>query len=162
MPIVVKKLVEEDAEVIQEIANASWNFTYKRIYNYEYIDHWLKDHYSLEGIKKDIRKSLSDEGLLFLGAFVDSMCVGFIECKFSPGKADLLRLYIRPEKLGRGYGKALLQEAENFLVKHSIKKCILEVNRKNSRAITFYKNFGFRITGINDDDYLMVKDYQTC
>ena len=162
MSILVKKLVEEDAEIVQEIATASWNYTYKGIYDNEYIEHWLTDHYSLEGIKKDIKKSISDEGLLFLGAFLDSLCIGFIECKFSQGEADLLRLYIRPEKLGQGYGKALLQHAENLLVKHSMKKCILEVNRNNSRAITFYKNFGFRITGINDDDYLMIKDYETC
>ncbi|OWP55844.1 MAG: hypothetical protein B2I17_09155 [Thermoplasmatales archaeon B_DKE] len=161
MSVVVKKLVEEDAEIVQEIATASWNFTYKGIYDYEYIEHWLTDHYSLEGIKKDLRKSLSEDGLLFLGAFTDSLCVGFMECKFSHGEADLLRLYVRPEKVGQGYGKALLQHAENLFVKHSIKKCILEVNLKNSRAIIFYKNFGFRITEIRDDDYLMVKDYQT-
>lgn len=161
MSTVVKKLVEEDAEVVREVATASWNFTYKGIYDYEYIEQWLRDHYSIGGIKKDIRRSLNDEGLLFLGVFVDSLCVGFIECKFSHGEADLLRLYLRPDKMGQGYGKALLLDAENFLVKHSIKKCILEVNRKNSRAISFYKNFGFRITGINGDDYSMAKEYQT-
>lgn len=161
MPIVVRKLVEEEAAAVREVATASWHSTYKGIYDYEYIEQWLKDHYGLEGIKRDIRKSLNEDGLLFLGAFDESVCIGFIEYKFSLREANLLRLYLLPEKLSQGYGKALLHDAENLLYKHGIKRCIVEVNCKNYRAITFYKNFGFRITGINDDEYSMVKECQT-
>jgi len=57
LSFLVKRLVEEDAEIVQEIATASWNYTYEGIYNNEYIEQWLTDHYSLEGIKKDIKNT---------------------------------------------------------------------------------------------------------
>ncbi|QRF75516.1 putative acetyltransferase [Thermoplasmatales archaeon] len=155
----IRKLTEDDAEAVREVAVASWNSTYKEIYDSEYIEQWLSDHYSIEGIKKDIRKSLNDDGLLFLGAFSDSVCIGFIECKFSGAEAELLRLYLIPEKVGQGNGKDLLQYAENFLWRHNVKKCFLEVNCKNTRAISFYESFGFRITGTKDEQYSMVKAY---
>lgn len=87
------------------------------------------------------------------------MCIGFIECKFSGAGAELLRLYLIPEKVGQGNGKALLQYAENLLGRYSVKKCFLEVNCKNTRAISFYKSFGFRISGTKGEEYSMVKVY---
>jgi len=159
MDTVIRKLVEGDAESVKEVATASWNFAYSAIYSNEYIKQWLEDYYSLEGIVKDIKKSLNGHGLLFSGIFIDSQCAGFIELKFSHEEADLLRLYLLPEKIGLGYGKTLLKEAEGVFLKKGIKKCKLEVNCKNSRAIAFYKNSGFRIAGIDMDDYKMVKDY---
>ncbi|WMT53152.1 GNAT family N-acetyltransferase [Ferroplasma acidiphilum] len=159
MPIIIRKLAEGDEESVKEVATASWNFAYAGIYSDEYIKQWLEDHYSLESIIKDIKKSLNNEELLFLGAFLDSQCAGFIELKFSHGEADLLRLYLLPEKIWLGYGKSLLKEAEDFFLKKSIKRCKLEVNCKNFRAISFYKNSGFKITGIDIDDYKMVKEY---
>ena len=146
MVMSVRKLNESEAHAVSDISSSSWHSTYREIYSNDYIERWLADHYSEEAVKKEIEKSLHDEKLLFLGAFEDSICVGFIECNISGKGAHLLRLYLKPDKIGQGYGKGLLQNLEKHFKKFMVRECFLEVNRLNLHAISFYKQFGFIIT----------------
>ncbi len=160
MVMSVRKLNESESYAVSDIASASWHSTYREIYSDEYIEKWLADHYSEETIKKEIEKSLNNERLLFLGAFEDSICVGFIECNISQETTHLLRLYLKPDKIGQGYGKSLLQNVENYFKKFMVKKCFLEVEKLNLHAISFYRQFGFIVIDDSGEDYTMAKDYR--
>jgi putative acetyltransferase len=53
--------------------------------------------------------------------------------------AELLMLFLRPEAIGKGIGRALMQYAlDEFGVTE------VEVNEDNAHAVAFYEKFGFR------------------
>ena len=78
MPTTIKKLTAEDVESIIEIARDSWKWTYKDIYNKEFIENWISEKYSREKLLNDIIRSQKDDGIIFLGSFVKSIPIGFI------------------------------------------------------------------------------------
>ncbi len=160
MGLIFRKLNAEEAHTVQEIATDSWYSAYQGIYDDAYIEKWLRDKYKLETIKEEIKRSLNDEGILFVGVFEDSTCLGFIEYYYSQKYSKLLRLYLRPEKFRMGYGKALIQFTERYLKKYGVHGCELEVNKMNLRAISFYKDSGYVVTGNIKDQYIMAKEFK--
>ncbi len=160
MPTTIKKLTAEDVESIIEIARDSWKWTYKDIYNKEFIENWISEKYSREKLLNDIIRSQKDDGIIFLGSFVKSIPIGFIELKIGDYRAELLRLYLKPEYTHRGIGELLLLEAEKIMKKKGIVECILYVHKKNSIGISFYKKNGFEVKHIDGDDLVMEKEYK--
>lgn len=51
-------------------------------------------------------------------------------------------LFMHPECFGRGYGKALVQYAQE---KHNVQ--YVDVNEQNEQALQFYLHLGFRLVG---------------
>lgn len=70
--------------------------------------------------------------------------VGFIGL----GEASVGALFIAPEWLGRGGGKALIQHARQCL-KRPLR---VDVNEQNRNAVAFYLALGFRVTGRSEVD----------
>ncbi|NTS40065.1 GNAT family N-acetyltransferase [Flavisolibacter sp. BT320] len=58
-------------------------------------------------------------------------------------------LFIHPGGQGRGLGKALLRYAV-----FDLNKKWVDVNEQNEKAVGFYRNFGFRVTGRSETDSL--------
>ncbi|KAK3278474.1 hypothetical protein CYMTET_13594 [Cymbomonas tetramitiformis] len=78
--------------------------------------------------------------------------------------AGLMTITVRSPYRGQGVGRTLLEYITNYLTRlsaESAKILVLQVHEKNKRAIQFYKNLGFRITGILKDYYCTgpVSDY---
>ena len=78
--------------------------------------------------------------------------------------ADMLKIhkiYLRPEKQGKGYGRNLINQAIDVAFDLDCKSLHLNVNRFN-KSVEFYKAVGFEIIGEEDisigKDYLM-EDY---
>nr|WP_255424468.1 GNAT family N-acetyltransferase [Apibacter sp. HY039] len=75
-------------------------------------------------------------------------------------------MYVLPDTQGKGIGKKLIQEVEKRAIKEKNKLLILNVNRFN-KAVSFYKNMGFSISGSENidigkgflmEDYIMEKE----
>lgn len=80
------------------------------------------------------------------------------------GTAGLMTITVRSPYRGQGVGRTLLHYVTSYLTQlsaESAKILVLQVHEKNTRAIRFYKNLGFRITGILKDYYCTgsVSDY---
>lgn len=160
MSIEIKKLSIGDLETLIEVARESWEWTYAGIYSEEYIESWIREKYSREKLLNEIVRSRSNLDILFLGAFLDSMLTGFIELKLSASKAELLRVYLKPEYTHRKIGKALLLEAEKIMKKRGILECRLYVHRQNSVAFSFYCKNGFKVKDTDGSDFIMEKNYE--
>ncbi|MHB1492504.1 MAG: GNAT family N-acetyltransferase [Thermoplasmataceae archaeon] len=128
MVIKIRKLSLKDIEAPIKVARESWKWTYEGIYSEEYIENWIREKYSNENLANEIARSESNLDILFLGSFSESILTGFIELKFDGDKAELLRLYLKPEFTHRQIGKLLLLEAEKIMRERDILQCRLYVH----------------------------------
>ncbi len=65
---------------------------------------------------------------------------------------------IRPVDQGKGYSKLLLKESLNF-ARSSGMQIKLEVHQKNTKALTLYKNYGFKYLG--DYEVYIIRNYKS-
>lgn len=76
------------------------------------------------------------------GDVVGSVCV-LIDARLAEGVyAEIVSLIVSENKRGKGVGKELVKEAENWAKKH-VNKIRVRANEVRSLAHTFYKNQGY-------------------
>ncbi|MEJ2717692.1 MAG: ribosomal protein S18-alanine N-acetyltransferase [Deltaproteobacteria bacterium] len=73
-------------------------------------------------------------------------------------EAHLMVIAVRPERRGEGHGKAILAHLEKICLQDGLKRIILEVGRRNSRARALYKQSGFRSIGFRKQYYAQTGD----
>lgn len=85
------------------------------------------------------------EGEDLFVATINSLPVGFIAL----GQADRIihHLYVDPDSTGRGVGSALLNASLERLGRPAHLKCLID----NDRAVQFYKQRGWVVTGEGDE-----------
>lgn len=62
-------------------------------------------------------------------------------------EAHITLLMVHPEYRGRGFGNLLLYTLLKAAVKQQLERATLEVKVSNTKAITLYKKFGFKVAG---------------
>ncbi|KGE14698.1 GNAT family N-acetyltransferase [Sphingobacterium deserti] len=151
---------ESDWEIVQQVAQQSWWHGYTNVLSDQQIQFMLQKSYSEEGIITSMRS-----GQKFYLALESEHVVGFIALQVKD--ADVLRiekLYLLPEVQGKGYGKDLINFAQEKALALDIHSIELNVNRKN-KAYHFYIKQGFHVIQEIDipyfdfilDDYIMQK-----
>ncbi len=65
--------------------------------------------------------------------------------EFSPGVAEVKRMYTSEGHRGKGIATGVLSELEKWAADLSCKKCVLETGKRQPEAIGLYKKNGFRI-----------------
>ncbi|MFF4245572.1 GNAT family N-acetyltransferase [Streptomyces sp. NPDC001822] len=68
----------------------------------------------------------------------------------SPGAAELYALYVDPDRIGTGTGRALLERATARAVADGFREMTLWVLKENVRARRFYERAGFRPDGAEE------------
>jgi RimJ/RimL family protein N-acetyltransferase len=126
----------------------------------ENLDRVKGEAYIDEDGFKDIIKSDSESlNNIFLVAEVNGTLVGFSRCEGneltrSSHKVEfgvgVLKAY-----WGYGIGKNFLKESVSWADANNIRKISLNVLETNEKAITLYKNYGFKIEGILQKDKLL-------
>lgn len=98
-------------------------------------------------------KTLENEIREGVGAVIyeDGQLVGYYFGREKDGLTDILRIGVRREYQGLGYGTELLRLA---LEKGS--RYMLTVQKDNSRAIRLYRKHGFEITAQTDHSWVMI------
>ena len=56
---------------------------------------------------------------------------------------EIKRMFVPPEKRGKGIASAVLKELENWAAELGYQKCILETGEKQTEAIALYKKSGY-------------------
>ncbi|MER2008350.1 GNAT family N-acetyltransferase [Psychrobacillus sp. BL-248-WT-3] len=126
-----------DIPTIQQIAQVSWNDTYKDIIPENIQKLFLEKAYSPMMIAKRIEKTI------FLIAEYKGEAIGFANFTYvdEDGDAELTAIYVLPEFQKMGYGRKLLEAGVNHM---SIgKQLFVYVESKNERARIFYEHYGF-------------------
>ncbi|MBL7723879.1 MAG: GNAT family N-acetyltransferase [Chitinophagaceae bacterium] len=63
----------------------------------------------------------------------------------SGSSMEVKRMYVLPEKRGKGIASAILRQLENWCLELGADRCILETGRNQPEAIAMYKKSGYRI-----------------
>jgi ribosomal protein S18 acetylase RimI-like enzyme len=143
----VRTASERDLEAVRELLVETWHATYDPIYGAERVTAITNDWHSMPSLKRRLTRPNSE----FLVAADGEAVAGMAFAAASPdGKTVMLhQLYVLPRFQGHGVGGLLLDEILNCFPEAELVR--LEVEGANSRAIAFYKAFGFAEAGRTGD-----------
>jgi len=134
----------KDIPTIIQLAEATWEPTYRFIISREQIDYMYRVIYTPASLKRQ----MAEQHHSFLLAYVAGKPAGF--ASFSPLPADeedgagykLHKIYVLPTRQGQGLGVHLIEAVENAARQAGGTFLDLNVNRYNP-AIAFYERRGF-------------------
>lgn len=152
--MIITQATVADIDRIKAITAQIWPETYVPIIGQQQVDYMLERFYNNEVLKAQINSDHS-----FLICTFNGEDAGF--AAFSPISADtykLHKLYVAPQKHSLGIGKTLLNEIVSRLKGLGIPQLNLNVNRYNTKAISFYYKFGFN--RLYDEDIEIGNGYQ--
>lgn len=134
----------KDIPTIIQLAEATWEPTYRFIISGEQLEYMYRVIYSPASLKRQ----MAEQHHAFLLAYVAGEPAGF--ASFSPLLAEdsggagykLHKIYVLPTKQGQGLGVHLIEAVENAAREAGGTFLDLNVNRYNP-AIAFYERRGF-------------------
>lgn len=130
---------ESDLKIVIDLANKIWPISYKETLSAIQIENMLEKIYSLENLTYEMEKL----GHVFWIAIDENKPVGYISAYEENNNLWIKKLYILPEKQGKGYGSHLMNSAINHF--KGVKAICLFVNSDNKNAQAFYKAKGFEV-----------------
>lgn len=143
MTFTLRSATPDDAQAIAEVHVASWRAAFRGVLSDEYLD----------GLDPAQRRASWDRVLGSGSSFsvavaeVGSEIVGFASVGLSDegrdGEMTLYTLYLHPDAIGKGIGRALLAEAERRMAERGGKIATLRVLTANNRARRVYERAGW-------------------
>jgi len=137
---------EEDAPGIADVARASWEETYRDIFEPAFIEDFLERAYSVPSLEEAVRRVAERPASVFLVAERDGQIVGYLQFGEGPRGPELFRIYAHPDHYGTGVGSALLGELHQR-TRGRVASYVLDVHSRNVRGRAFYDRNGFVIVG---------------
>jgi len=144
-----------DARQIARAKNDSWRDGYRGLLPDAILDglddgrsatqwsQWLRDGYENAGLPATVRVA-TDSAQQVVGVSAFGV---YRDLPDDAMRGELWVLYVAPSHWGRGYGYALLRDAEEALAATGRRDLALWVLEGNDRALRFYERAGWR-----DDD----------
>jgi len=159
MDVLIRPLKESDAPRIQAVALEAWQYTYRNIFDQQFIENFVHRNYALERILS-LFPRLRSGTMFFHVAEHESKVVGFCHIGIDGKTAELYRIYLLPAYIGQGLGRGLLERGEQFLREHEINRYFCYVHKDNDVGKRFYARSGFRHVPEedHDDEWYMRKE----
>lgn len=79
--------------------------------------------------------------------------LGYCVCMTAGDDEELLTITVRPDQMGQGYGKRLMQEVVSGALSRGASHVFLEVRESNQLAIDLYVQMGFKMSGMRKNYY---------
>ena len=79
--------------------------------------------------------------------------LGYCVCMTAGDDEELLTITVRPDQMGQGYGKRLMQEVIGGALSRGASHVFLEVRESNQLAIDLYVQMGFKMSGMRKNYY---------
>ena len=158
MEIMIRPIAESDVPNIRTVALEAWNYTYRNIFDQQFIEHFVNQNYAPERLLS-LFPLLQTGTMYFNVAEHDSKIVGFCNIGMDGQMAKLYRIYLLPAYMGQGLGPRLLERGEEFLREHSICTYFCFVHKNNELGKRFYARSGFQHLPEKDheDEWYMQK-----
>ena len=93
---------------------------------------------------KDIQRKLALQAEWFLVGVLDGQVVATIMAGYDGHRGWINYLAVDPIHQRRGFGRAMMRQAEQMLLLAGCPKINLQVRQENAGAIEFYRRIGFR------------------
>lgn len=148
----------DDAEPLYDLARAAWHHTYREIFDEDFIEAFVRRNYAPAVIEETLPGV--DAGREFFHvAELEGRLVGFCHIGLHPHGAQLFRIYLAPDMIGRGIGSGLLDLGEAYLQRRGRRHYHCYVHRDNALGRRFYERRGFEHIASRDheDEWYMEK-----
>jgi ribosomal protein S18 acetylase RimI-like enzyme len=150
----------DDIPLIQEIADRTWNESFKAVISQKQVDYMLARMYTYDVLSYQMAEGKQ----VFLLVHEEEQCAGFASYELNANETNITRLhklFVLPELQKSGAGSILLDEVISIAREHRNESIHLSVNRQNP-AVDFYLSRGFEI--LEEDDIeigegFVLKDY---
>jgi ribosomal protein S18 acetylase RimI-like enzyme len=117
--VIVRPLQESDAPKIHAVALEAWQYTYRMIFDQQFIENFVKRNYAEEAIASLFRR-IQSGSMFFDVAEYESRIIGFCNIGINNQSAELYRIYLLPAFIGQGIGQKMLELCEAFVIEHGI------------------------------------------
>jgi ribosomal protein S18 acetylase RimI-like enzyme len=97
---------------------------------------------------KDIRRKLEIQPEMFIVGVLNEELVATAMAGYEGHRGWINYLAVAPEHQGKGFGRAIMAEAEKLLEQVGCPKVNVQVRGTNSSAIDFYRRIGYRIEDV--------------
>jgi ribosomal protein S18 acetylase RimI-like enzyme len=97
---------------------------------------------------KDIRRKLRVRPDLFLVGVVEGEIVASAMVGYEGHRGWFNYLAVAPEHQRKGFGRAIVEEAERLLRKEGCPKINLQVRTSNQNALEFYRSIGYAVDDV--------------
>ncbi len=150
MDVRIREMAADDIDAVAEIRVRGWQFAYRGLMPQSYLDALSVEE---DAAARRERWATPWPGIMVLIAERDGRPVGF--CAFGPTRDDdhaqrtfdIYAIYARPEAIGTGAGRALMDAALDRCRAAGVDSVALWVLTGNDRARRFYERAGFRTDG---------------
>lgn len=144
----------DDRTAISNVYEKSWKYAYHNIIPQSFLDSIPEGQWV---------SHLEDSGRCTLLCVEDDIIVGTSSFGKSRSEelsdyGEVVSIYLLPEYMGKGYGKALLEAVMAELRVMGYRDVFLWVLEENYRARNFYERMGFLLTDVYLDDNIGGKD----
>lgn len=161
-------VTERDCAVLRELASTIWRQHYTGIISADQIEYMLSGRFSHEALQTQIGASNKWLELLRVGSEPVGYCGHELTREDDSGlpAMKLGQLYVLESHRGLGLGKRMLARVESLAREHGSRTIRLQVNKRNTSSIGFYRAMGFEVFretvfdiggGFVMDDFLMEK-----
>lgn len=147
----IVKFTIDDLDIYQSVARQTFYDAYERNTDAENLQKYIDDNFSLPVVTAELHDP--DCALFYLRD--GNNIVGYIKLRWNTshdlleGKAiELQRIYVVKEYYGKGYGKILLDHAEQYGRENGFDWIWLCVWYENAGAIRFYEREGWKKFGM--------------
>ena len=161
MMVDFRPVLHDDIPDLITLANEIWNEYFSSILSQEQVDYIIATHHTAEFLDDRIH----NRGRRYFFIVNGPTTLGYYS--MSPRKdALVVKIYIKKEFRGKGYGKAALKRIYKICKEEGYSKIYLAVEKKNTAALEAFKGRGFTIdhsqttdlgNGYSMDVYIMVK-----
>lgn len=159
----IRRASIDDARLIADMSRESFYDTFAADNRSPDMEMFMNGPFSTENLMKQV----SEQERIFFIAYTGSQPVGYA-CLHDEGNnekidglpaIEIARIYAMKSAIGKGVGKALLQQCLQTAVALGKSVVWLGVWEKNQRAISFYRKFGFEKFG--EHPFILGTDRQT-
>ena len=156
--VMIRPIKEPDVSEIYAVALAAWRYTYRNIFDEQFIEHFVNQNYAPERLLS-LFPLLQIGTIYFNVAEHNSNIVGFCNIGIDRQMAELYRIYLLPDYIGQGLGRRLLERGEEFLREHGVNNYYCFVHKDNELGKRFYARSGFQHLPEKDheDEWYMQK-----
>lgn len=156
--VILRPIRESDAASVQAVALEAWQYTYRGIFDQKFIENFVNQNYAPDAILS-LFAHMESGTMCFYVAEYEEQIIGFCNFGIHHQIAELYRIYLLPDYIGKGIGHKLLELGEKFLLDQGIQTYHCFVHNKNELGKRFYLRSGFEHIPKKDrdDEWFMEK-----
>jgi GNAT superfamily N-acetyltransferase len=161
---ILRPLEERDFDAVAALARSIWLAHYTTIITTEQIEFMLRGRFAPDNLRIYLRAEDRWMDLLEVDGELAGYCSYALTSEIEEMKLE--QLYLLPRLHGLGLGAMMLGHVERRTLERGSRTLILQVNKRNEKAITLYRRSGFATReevvvdiggGFVMDDYVMEK-----